>query len=246
MFQKISNKKIVCVIPARLASTRFPRKVLEPLDGKPLVLWALDAARSMRCFDDVVCAVDSEEVAACVEKHGGRFIMTSKECASGTERILELHAKRALEGDVWVNWQADEPFINEQMIAALLQSCTEQNEDIWTLKKKINSIEDVLSPHVVKVICDHAGRALYFSRSSIPYQREEVPNVYYKHIGLYAYSQRALSLLQMVPECALERAEKLEQLRFLYHGLYIRVHDTEHETLGIDVPEHLALAAQRI
>jgi len=241
----IGSKKVACVIPARLKSTRFPRKMLSVLGGKPLLQWVWEKASSIPVFDEVAFAVDAEETAKLIDRFGGKHFMTSEECPSGTDRLVELMQRHLIEADIWVNWQGDEPFINAEMIFDLLQTCETDGSDIWTLKKKIEKIEMAQSPHVCKVICDCSGYALYFSRSLIPHYRDVSPGeskLFFKHIGMYAYSREALQKIFELKPCELELAEKLEQLRFLYNNLRIRVHETEHEAFGIDLPEHLAAA----
>jgi 3-deoxy-manno-octulosonate cytidylyltransferase (CMP-KDO synthetase) len=154
-----------------------------------------------------------------------------------------------IEADIWVNWQGDEPFISEQMIVDLLQSCEKDGGDIWTLKKRIVNPDEANSPHFAKVVCDHAGFALYFSRSQIPYYRDTddfSKKKLYKHVGLYAFTSEALNKISSSQPCSIEIAEQLEQLRFLYNNLRIRVHETEHEVFGIDLPEHLIKAERRL
>lgn len=228
--------KIICVIPARLNSVRFPQKILQLLQGKPLIQWVWERACSISCFDQVVIALDAEETQKVAQSFGADCVMTSQQCLSGTDRLIEVMQKRAMQADVWVNWQADEPFINEQMIKDLL---TNQG-DVWTLKKKIVNPLDVLSPHITKVVCNHEGYALYFSRSAIPHYRDQDSSaLYYQHIGLYAFSQTALERISKLGACMLEQAEKLEQLRFISHNLRIRVNETTENSLGIDLPEHM-------
>ncbi len=229
------KKKIACVIPARLASTRFPQKMLASLSGKPLVQWVWEAALACPHFDERLFAVDSEEVKNLVESFGAKAVMTSVECQSGTDRLIEI--QQNMNADIWVNWQGDEPFIGTGMIEDLLQSCDDENQDVWTLKSLLK--ENFSDPSVVKVVTDRAGRALYFSRSQIPHGDNVVV---YKHVGLYAYSDTALQRISYLEQTTLEKAENLEQLRFLESGLYIQVHKTNHSTVGIDLPEHLAHA----
>jgi 3-deoxy-manno-octulosonate cytidylyltransferase (CMP-KDO synthetase) len=239
-------KKIACIIPARLKSTRFPRKMLSMLKDKPLLEWVWNAARKVPLFDEIVFAVDSHETANLIQTFGGRSIMTSESCANGTERLIELLEKNLVDADIWVNWQGDEPFINEQMIRDLLQSSND-NSDLWTLKKKITNPDDATNPQIAKVVCDHEGYALYFSRSQIPYYRDATPTkTFYKHVGLYAFTPASLRKISQLPPCESERAEQLEQLRFLHHRLRVRVHETQHDVFGIDLPEHLALAEARL
>ena len=170
--------------------------------------------------------------------------MTSPQCPSGTDRLIEVMQQNRVDADIWVNWQGDEPFITEEMIGQLLQSCDEDNSDVWTLKKKITKQEEIISPHFAKVVCDHNDHALFFSRSMIPFYRDAVPEeqVFYKHVGLYAFTKQALSKIARLLPCAIECAEQLEQLRFLYHNLRIKVHETKNDVFGIDLPEHLARA----
>lgn len=240
----LSVKKIACVIPARLKSTRFPRKILALLHGKPLLQHVWEAARSVPLFDSVTIAVDAEEVAHLVHSFGGKWLMTSEGCPSGTMRLCELLSHQQLPGDIFVCWQADEPFLHEKMIADLLQSSLTDGADVWTLKKKLKRQEDIDSPHVVKVVTNGEGFALYFSRSPIPYHRDIIEATYYKHIGIYAYTREALAELANTPSCQLAEAEQLEQLNFLYRGLKVRVHETQFEGFGIDIPEHLERAHQ--
>ncbi len=235
-------KKIACIIPARLKSTRFPRKILSLLHNKPLIQWVWEAAISVRHFDSVTIAVDAEETANVVKSFGGSSIMTEESCPSGTMRLCELLHRKKIDADVLVCWQGDEPFLHEEIIGDLLQSAHSDAADVWTLKKRIVNPEDILSPHVAKVVTDQNGYALYFSRSPIPYHRDLQDTVFYKHIGIYAYTKKALESLIHQPTPYLAEAEQLEQLNFLYHGLKVRVHETSHEGFGIDIPEHLEKA----
>ncbi len=132
----IGNKKVACIIPARLKSTRFPRKMLCHLNKKPLLQWVFEAASAVSLFDEVVFAVDAPEIGELVESFGGKSFMTSESCLSGTERLVELMRNGLVRADIWVNWQGDEPFICERMILDLLQSCQKQQSDLWTLKKR--------------------------------------------------------------------------------------------------------------
>jgi 3-deoxy-manno-octulosonate cytidylyltransferase (CMP-KDO synthetase) len=241
----IGNKKVACVIPARLKSTRFPRKMLSALKGKPLLQWVWESATKVGVFDEVAFAVDAEETANLVKSFGGKCFMTAENCLNGTERLIELYQSKAIVADIWVNWQGDEPFIQEKMITDLLQSCEREKSDMWTLKKKIVNPDEVNSPHFAKIVCDASGFALYFSRSQIPFYRDVTDfnsKEFFKHVGLYAFTAEALSKISKMQPCAIEIAEQLEQLRFLYNNLKIRVHETEYEVFGIDLPEHLAKA----
>jgi 3-deoxy-D-manno-octulosonate cytidylyltransferase len=235
-------KKIACVIPARLASSRFPKKILALLHGKPLIQWVWEAAKKVPLFDSITIAIDSEETEKVVRQFGGHYRMTSPECPNGTLRICDLIKRYDIEGDIFVCWQGDEPFLHAEMIRELLQSAGEDEADIWTLKKKIKNLSVAASPHTVKVVTDHKGHALYFSRSLIPFHRDSVPTYYDKHIGIYAYSRQALETIATLPMSSLCEKEQLEMLNFMYYGLKIRVHETSHEGFGIDIPEHLETA----
>lgn len=247
------QKKVVCVIPARLASTRFPRKMLSQLHGRPLLEWVWDAANAVRRFDDIIFAVDAEEIAAQIKSFGGKFVMTSVDCNNGTERLVELVIHGKIDADILVNWQGDEPFIIPSMIDALLQSINNESEEIWTLKKLIQDPKEIFSPNVAKVVCDKQGFVLYFSRAPIPFFRDEhdpavliTKKVYYKHVGIYAYTPQALGKIALIKNTALAEAEKLEMIPLLENNLKIRVHETEYDVFGIDVPEDLLRAEQRI
>ncbi len=244
----IDRKKVICIIPARLKSSRFPRKVIALLGGKPLIQWVWEAALKIPFFDEVFFAIDSEETAQVIESFGGRFYMTSTECESGTDRLVEIQRKGLVQGDIWVNWQADEPFISEKILQDLLISPRKDLADVWTLKTRISNPSQIIDPNCPKVVCDQQGFALYFSRSPIPYYQnpQGLELTYFKHIGLYAYSDEALKKISYMPPSELAQAESLEQLRFLVHGLKIQVNETLEETIGIDLPEHLAAAEQHI
>ncbi|MBI2811697.1 MAG: 3-deoxy-manno-octulosonate cytidylyltransferase [Candidatus Melainabacteria bacterium] len=245
----IGNKKIACIIPARLKSTRFPRKMLSTLNNKPLLQWVWEAARTVPYFDELAFAVDSEEIAQVIASFGGKYYMTSESCINGTERLVELLNTGAVQADIWVNWQGDEPFVNAHMIRDLLQSCEEEGTDMWTLKKRIVHAAEVNSPQIAKVVCDINGYALYFSRSQIPYYRdpiEESQKEFYKHVGLYAFTPDALRKISTLPASPIELAEQLEMLRLIYNNLRVRVHETQYEVFGIDLPEHLVKAEARL
>lgn len=237
--------KIACIIPARLASSRFPKKIIAPLHGKPVIQWVWEAAKKVPFFDSVTIAIDSKETEDVVRQFGASYHMTSPECPNGTLRLCEVVSHGNLPGDVFVNWQGDEPFLHEAMIRELLQTAGEGDADIWTLKKRIDDLELAASPHICKVVTDCNGYALYFSRSLIPFHRDIAPTSYDKHIGIYAYSRSALEKIATLPISPLCEKEQLEMLNFMYHGLKVRVHETNYDGFGIDVPEHLEEAHQR-
>jgi len=236
--------KIACVIPARLGSTRFPKKIFALLQGKTLLQSVWEAATSCSQFSDVQFAVDSLETAEHIHSFGGKYQMTSPTCSSGTHRIIECIQKGYIDADVFVNWQADEPFIHSQMITDLLQGI-EKEGTIWTLKK-LATLEEVRRSDVVKVVADRYHKALYFSRSLIPFDRDQTFPDYYKHIGLYAYTKEALNQISHFGQTPLCRSENLEQLLWLEEGLTIHAYTTEHDTIGIDTKEDLLKAEQFI
>lgn len=230
--------KVVCLIPARLASTRFPRKILAQIAGKTMLEHVWIAANKCTEFDEIYFAVDSEEAAKEVERFGGKWKMTSPSCPTGTHRLIEFMESSGISADVFVNWQADEPLIVPQMIKDLLQGIYNPLESIWTLKKEATA-DEVSNPNIVKVVTDKFGRALYFSRSAIPFNRDNSNCKYFKHIGLYAYTRLALLKIGECPVAPLSEIEKLEQLTFLENGLSIHVYQTQHESVGIDAPQDL-------
>ena len=228
------------VIPARLASTRLPRKVLREVAGRPLLAWVVEAARACPQLDHVLVAADSEEVAELCHRLGFPVQLTSPDLPSGTDRI---HAVAQLhDADVYVNIQGDEPLLHPEHIAALLRPFTQPHVDIPPSKSSAQP-KNIANPNAVKVVTDADGRALYFSRATIPYHRDAAGPVpqYWKHIGLYAYRKSALNLFPTLPANALERAERLEQLRFLENGLCIYVEPTEQDTIGVDTEDDLRL-----
>jgi 3-deoxy-manno-octulosonate cytidylyltransferase (CMP-KDO synthetase) len=223
--------------------------MLASLGGKPLLQWVWEAALATRQFDHIIIAVDDEEIADLVKSFGGSFAMTSPACLSGTERLVELMQTGRLKADIYVNWQGDEPFIDGQMIGDLLQSVDREDAEIWTLKKRIEDPVQITSIQHAKVVTDAQGYALLFSRSPIPCYRDvktDEEKIYYKHIGLYAFAHSALQKISSLPPSPIEMAEQLEQLRFIYHGLKMKVHETQVEVQGIDLPEHLSMAEQLV
>ncbi|HET9741467.1 MAG TPA: 3-deoxy-manno-octulosonate cytidylyltransferase [Terriglobales bacterium] len=229
--------KAIAIIPARLASTRLPRKVLREIAGKPMLAHVVEAARGCPQLADVIVATDSDEVLALCRHNGWRGEMTSAAHRSGTDRVWEV-AQR-LTADVYVNVQGDEPLARPEHIAALLEPMRDPNVMVSTVKTPC-SAADVNNPNAVKVVTDLAGRALYFTRSTVPFDRDQAGSVRrFKHLGFYAYRREALSQFCTWPESELERAERLEQLRFLDHGIEIAVAETPFDTIGVDTEEDL-------
>lgn len=234
--------RVLGVIPARLASTRLTRKVLLPVAGEPLVGWVWRAAMACPALDDVVVATDSEEVMALAAERGWKCLMTPPELPSGTDR---LHAvAQIMDADIYVNVQGDEPFLRPEHIDDILRPFAKPDVDVTTLKVKC-SPGNVLNPNAVKVVTARDGRALYFSRATIPYDRDARGGVeYWKHLGLYAYRKAALERFATLPQGELEQVERLEQLRLLENGLSLYVEETEFDTVGVDTEEDLRRAEE--
>lgn len=230
--------RAVAVIPARLASTRLPRKALLTIAGKPMIQRVYEAARASAAVDEVIVATDSDEIYKLCASLGIRAEMTSTECRSGSDRVREV--ARRVAADVYVNIQGDEPMTRAAHIDSLLALMRRPGVEVATLKTLCKP-EDVENPNAVKVVTDQAGRALYFSRATIPFDRDGNGGVRrFKHLGFYAYTASVLESFCVWPESALERAERLEQLRFLDNGVDLWVAETPFDTVGVDTAEDLA------
>jgi 3-deoxy-manno-octulosonate cytidylyltransferase (CMP-KDO synthetase) len=232
--------KSIAVIPARLASTRLPRKMLREIAGKPLVGWVYEAVRSSPLLSDVIIATDSEEILEACRTHGWKAQMTSATHRSGTERVHEV--SNSIAADVYVNVQGDEPLVRVEQIAALIEVMKDPAVQVGTVKTPC-PLQDVGNPNAVKVVTIPGGRALYFSRATIPFDRDGTSPRYFKHLGLYAYRKSALDIFVQQPESTLEKSERLEQLRFLENGIPIYVGETPHDSVGVDTEEDLQRVA---
>lgn len=238
--------KIIAVIPARYASTRFPAKLMQDLGGKTVILRTYEAATASGLFDDVFVVTDSYIIYDNIVSNGGNAIMSKKEHESGSDRIAE--AVEHLDVDIVINVQGDEPFIDakplEQIIEAFKQD-KDKKIDLASLMFEITEEDEINNPNNVKVVVDQHNFALYFSRSVIPYPREKNVGVrYMKHIGIYAFRKEALLNFYQWPMLSLEASEKLEQLRYLEYGKRIKMIETTHGSIGIDTPEDLEKAKQ--
>jgi 3-deoxy-manno-octulosonate cytidylyltransferase (CMP-KDO synthetase) len=230
--------KAIAIIPARYASTRFPAKALEPLLGKPLILWVREAVSATGLFSQVIVATDSELIREAVVDFGGKAVMTSPSHASGTDRVHE--AASGLDYDVIVNVQGDEPLITREALDALLGAFADESVRIATLMAPIDDPAMLNDPNTVKVVADSSGNALYFSRAGIPFNRDGGSyGGYWRHIGVYAYRREALERFVKLPPSPLEQVEKLEQLRALENGIPIRLVPTSYQGIGIDTQEDL-------
>ena len=240
--------KIIAVIPARYASTRFPAKLMHDLGGKTVILRTYEAAINTNLFDDVFVVTDSDLIYNEIISHGGKAIKSIKEHESGSDRIAE--AVENLDVDIVINVQGDEPFIDAEPLAKVIEvfrNDVGQKVDLASLMREITNEEDINNPNNVKVVVDQNGFALYFSRSVIPYPREEKVGVrYMQHIGIYAFRKQALLDFYSLPMQSLEASEKLEQLRYLEFGKRIKMVETTHIGIGIDTPEDLEKARQML
>lgn len=228
--------KVVAVIPARLASTRLPRKMLREIAGEPLLAWVYRAVKRCASLSEVVVATDADEILNYCRQQGFSVRMTSASHRSGTERVHEISTLIA--ADVYLNVQGDEPLTRPEHIDSLLEVMRQPGVEVGTLKTPAAAI-DIPNPSAVKVVTDGSGRALYFSRATIPFDRDSVQPLYYKHLGFYGYRKAALDQFVGWPESKLERIERLEQLRFLESGVPIHVGETPFDTVGVDTEEDL-------
>jgi 3-deoxy-manno-octulosonate cytidylyltransferase (CMP-KDO synthetase) len=238
---------VLGVIPARLASTRLARKVLRLIAGRPMLAWVYEAATACPQLDRVVIATDSEEVANLCLQNNWPVQLTSADLPSGTDRVHAV--AQEIPADIYVNIQGDEPLLKPEHLTALLRPFTHQQVEVSTLKV-LCTPENIANPNAVKVVTAADGRALYFSRATIPFDREGqarddqarnniAPPQYWKHIGLYAYRRTALLRFPTLPPSALEQTERLEQLRFLENNIDIYVEPTDFDTIGVDTEEDL-------
>jgi 3-deoxy-manno-octulosonate cytidylyltransferase (CMP-KDO synthetase) len=229
--------KAIAIIPARLASTRLPRKILREINGRPMLAHVYAATRACSALDDVIVATDSEEIASLCRANGWSVRLTSPAHRSGTDRVHEV--AQTVDADVYINVQGDEPLARREHLEVLLQLMVDEKIEVGTLKT-LCAAEDIDNPNAVKVVTALDGRALYFSRAIIPFDRDRTGNVaYFKHLGFYAYRKAALDAFCTWPESQLERTERLEQLRFLDNGVAIRVEETPFDTVGVDTEEDL-------
>lgn len=239
-----SSKKILALIPARYASTRFPGKPLVEIAGKTMIQRTYERVASLNCWDQILIATDDARIFDAAKGFGAQVCMTASHHVSGTDRCAEVLATLQDQPDYVVNIQGDEPFIEPKQLEELVASF-EENPEIVTLVKSIDSQETLLNINSPKVVLDQLGYALYFSRHPVPFVRglpqedwlQQYP--FYKHIGLYAYRADVLRRLAQLSPSPLERAESLEQLRWLEHGFRIRCLKTQFETIGVDTPDDL-------
>ncbi|WP_299839027.1 3-deoxy-manno-octulosonate cytidylyltransferase [uncultured Tenacibaculum sp.] len=236
--------KIIAMIPARFNASRFPGKLMKDLAGKPVILRTYESALQTKLFDEVYVVTDSDVIYDLIVDAGGKAIKSLKEHDCGSDRIAE--AVEDLDVDVVVNVQGDEPFIDavslEKLITVFHEDAAQQI-DLASLKVKMEAAEDIENPNNVKVITDQNNFAIYFSRSVIPYHRDQTLKVtYFKHKGVYAFRKNALMDFYNTPMTPLEAAEKIEAIRYLEVGKKIKMIETSVESIGIDTPEDLEKA----
>ena len=235
--------KAIAVIPARLASTRLPRKMLREVAGTPLIVRVARAVQTCSLLQDVIIATDSDEILQLCQRNGLNARMSASSHRSGTERVHEISS--IFNADVYLNIQGDEPLTRVEHISSLLEVMTPEGVQVGTLKTR-SGAQDVNNPNAVKVVTDTAGKALYFSRATIPYDRDGSVPPYFKHLGFYGYRKSALDRFVALPESSLEKSERLEQLRFLENGIDIHVGETAYDTIGVDTEEDLRRAEEML
>lgn len=232
---------VIGVIPVRYSSSRFEGKVLADILGKPMLQHVWERAKQAVVLEDIIIACDDERVVNAAQEFGAKAVLTAKAHPSGSDRIIEVI--NPIDVKVIVNIQADEPLVHPVMIDTVAQALLDDTKvSMATMMKKIENSDEVNDPNVVKVVVDKNNFALYFSRSAIPYYPadfEVKPAVYYKHIGLYAYTKDFLFIYKNLPVSNLEKIERLEQLRVLEEGYRIKVIETKYETIGVDTPDDL-------
>ena len=231
---------IVAVIPARYVATRFPGKLMQMLGKKPIIRHVYDNTVATGLFKDVLIVTDSDIIYKEIKENGGEAIMSKKKHESGSDRIAEAVAEMNV--DIIVNVQGDEPFIKKEPLEKLVRLFNEPDVQVASLMRRISK-EEAGNPNNVKVVTDRSGYALYFSRSIIPYQRDERTNTgYFLHVGVYAYKKDVLMNFTKWPQSSLEKIEKLEQLRYLENSIKIKMAETEYNNIAIDTPEDLERA----
>ena len=240
--------RFMAIIPARYASSRFPGKPLALLGGKTVIQRVYEQVSTV--LDEVYVATDDDRIFQAVQAFGGKVVMTRTDHKSGTDRIEEAAEKIGSNADIIINVQGDEPFIQPSQIKTIMQLFDDPETQIGTLGKPFDTTDALQNPNSPKIVTDNRGFALYFSRSVIPFIRDAEPTAwlgkypFLKHLGIYSYRREVLAEITRLPQSSLERAESLEQLRWLQNGYRIRVGLTDVETVGIDTPEDLQRAEE--
>jgi len=242
-------RSVTVVIPARFGSSRFPGKPLVSLNGKPMIQHVYEQAMACPAVSDVLVATDDDRIKQAVEQFNGRVVMVSGDYRTGTDRVAAV--ARMFAGDVFVNLQGDEILLNPNLLTDLIEPFILSGEQMGTLKRVVDTTEDLHNPAVVKVVTDSRGYALYFSRAPIPVVRDDpdhrvVGGLHYVHLGVYMYKKEALLKFAALPTGLLENAEKLEQLRALYHGVRLMVWETKHASLRVDQPDDVPEVEEKL
>jgi len=243
------SRSVVVVIPARYGSSRFPGKPLVKLNGKPMIQHVYERAVACRVVSDVLVATDDDRIKRAVEQFGGRIVMVNGDYRTGTDRVAAV--ARMFAGEFFMDLQGDEIPLNPDLLADLIEPFIQSGAEMGTLKRAMDSTEDLYNPAVVKVVTDARGYALYFSRAPIPLLRDDpdrrvVGGLHYMHLGVYMYTKEALLRFAALPTSRLEDAEKLEQLRGLDNGIRIRVWETQHASLRVDQQEDVPDVAEKM
>lgn len=236
-------KKIIAVIPSRYASSRFPGKPLAMILGKPMIQWVYERVLKVDEISDAYVATDDEKIFNAVIGFGGKAVMTGN-CSCGTDRVYQ--ACKDIDCDIVLNIQGDEPMIKPEMIRDLIRAFDDPNVKMATLKKEIDMENDINNPNIAKLITDANSNAIYFSRSTVPFNRDGKQVKYYKHIGVYGYTKEFLKEFVSLPKSMLEEAEQLEQLRAIENGYKIKVVETQYQSIGVDLPEHIEIVEEEI
>jgi len=229
--------KVIGLIPARMESKRFPGKILTPIHNKPLIGWVIERAKQANLLNGLAVLTDNTEIVRYVQSINCKAIMTPKECQSGTDRIASAVLNHQIDGDAFINIQGDEPLIEPNLINQIAEQL-KKNPIVTAVWKNIDFI-DYKNPNIVKAVLNKDHYALYFSRAPIPFYRDETPQYFYQHIGIYGYQKDILLKYHHLAKSDLENWEKLEQLRFLDHNIPIKVILTEYKGIGIDTKEDL-------
>lgn len=234
----MKKNKIIAVIPSRYQSSRFPGKPLAMISGQTMIHRVYDRVSDIEMISDVIVATDDSRIYDEVVSFGGKVVMTG-ECKCGTDRVYQV--VRDIDCDVVLNIQGDEPLIKKEMIESLINAFKDESVKMATLRKELIDESDINNPNIAKVVVDNNNDALIFSRSTVPYNRDAYEGIkYYKHIGVYGYTKDFLKTFVGLPQGMLELSESLEQLRALEAGYKIKVIETEYDSIGVDLPEHIA------
>lgn len=229
--------KIIAVIPARYGSTRFPGKPLAQICGKPMIFWVYQQAKKVSEFEDVVVATDDNNIIEVCDKFGIKSILTSTTHATGTDRIAEVAEK--IHSDWYINVQGDEPLIEPATIRAVFPCKTDREIDVITVKTKITNPLEVVNPNITKAITNNAQRGLFFTRAPVPFPKSSLDYDYYKHLGLYAFSKKALLFFKNTPRGKVEKAEDIEILRFIENGWNVKCLEIKSSSVAVDTPQDL-------